>query len=72
MRSCNWTASDILTMVREAGIFPRVLAGNEAGTAARLAKQVLKPLADRPVGNRIVRRTDYGNNSRYTLSEGLL
>ena len=66
------TASDILAMVREAGIFPRVTAGLDTGASARLAKQVLKPLADRPVGNRIVRRTDYGNNSRYTLSEGLL
>ena len=65
------TTSEILTMVHKEGIFPRVTAGLESGAPARLARQVLKDLINRPVGNFIVRRRGHGGSSRYALSESM-
>jgi hypothetical protein len=62
------TASAILGMVQELGVFPAVTGGPPQGAAVRLARQVLGPLEDRPVAIRRVRRRPFGNASRYWLT----
>jgi len=67
--SAEVAPADILDMVKKLGVFPQVVAGQESGASARLARQVLSPLEDRPVAGRFVRRRAFGNASRYWLSE---
>jgi len=62
------TASQVLGVVRETGTFPRVLAHRDhSGQLVVLARSVLTPLADRPVGRYRVVRDQYGSSSLYRL-----
>lgn len=63
------TATQILELVRAAGVFRDVLARpTEAGQLVALARKVLTPLTDRPVRGWIVRRTPSGSASTYHLA----
>jgi hypothetical protein len=62
------TASHVLDMVRIARVFPAITAGPPSGHVVALAKRVLGPLVDRPVGKHMVKRTTSGSSSRYRLT----
>jgi hypothetical protein len=65
------TATEILEMVRQTKTYSFVTSRPEAGQAVVLARRVLTPLTDRPVGSWIVRRIGSGGSSRYRLEEAL-
>src|SRR5262249_38620227 len=65
--SADRSPAEILEMLKQTHTFPRVFVGHEKGEPHRLGKQVLGPLVDRPVGDFVMRRREYGNGSRYWL-----
>ena len=65
------SASQVLEMVKEIGVFPSVTSRKESGQGVALARTVLTPLVDRPVGHWVVRRAGKGGSVRYRLTRGL-
>jgi len=67
------TAAQILDLVEKTGTFQNVLAKpTKGGQMVSLARTVLTPLTDRPVGKHIVRRVKMGpGNNVYRLDGGL-
>jgi len=65
------SASQVLDLVREIGVFPSVTSRKESGQGVALARTVLTPLVDRPVGHWVVRRAGKGGSVRYRLTRGL-
>lgn len=68
-RESEVSAAQVLDVVKAIEVFPRVTARSPeiAQQANALARQVLKPMADLPVGRWCVRVRAYGSNSRYRL-----
>lgn len=62
------TATQVLDLVETTGTYPAVTSRPQAGRLVSLARRVLTPLCDRPVGGWIVRRVGSGSSSRYQLT----
>ena len=66
------TAAQVLDLVEKTGTFQNVLAKpTKGGQMVSLARSVLTPLTDRPVGKYVVRRAKSGNSAVYRLDGGL-
>ncbi len=61
------TASQVLKLVKDTETFPVVTSRPLAGQVVSLARRVLRPLTDRPVGDWVVIRVGHGGASRYRL-----
>jgi len=62
------TARQVLDLVEATETYPAVTSRPEAGRLVSLARRVLTPLTDRPVGGSIVQRVGSGSSSRYRLA----
>lgn len=67
--TADTTATALLDLAKALEVFPRVTSRSPdvAQQVNALARQVLKPMADLPVGQWFVRMRAYGSNSRYFL-----
>lgn len=68
------TAASVLVMVEQGRLFPAEVLSKptNSGQLVALARRVLTPLVNRPVGGFIVRRVGSGSSSRYRLDRSLV